>query len=62
MTATAELSWAVATRDQIGAKIAAIEAVPIKAQRDALGRMLAHAVATHAPQHIAMIPPGWLTN
>lgn len=58
--AAAEMSWITITATQIRAKIADIEAIPMKAIRETYGRILAHAVATHAPQHAGLLPPEWL--
>ena len=57
--APAELSWAIATPEQITAKVAEIMAVPGPTLRASFGRMLAHAVRAHAPAHLPLIPPQW---
>ena len=57
--AAAEFSWATITDAQVRQKIADIEAVPSKAMREAYGGMLAHAIASHAPHHLGLVPPEW---
>ena len=57
----AELSWAIITPHQIREKIANVEAVP-GPMRAVFARMLAHAIATHAPQHLGLLPPKWIAS
>jgi len=59
--AAAELSWVTITPAQLRAKIADIEAIRVMAIRESCRRILAHAVATHAPHHAGLLPPDWRT-
>jgi hypothetical protein len=58
--AAAELSWATITPAQLRAKIADIEEIRVMAIRESCRRMLAHAVASHAPHHRGLLPPEWI--
>ncbi len=57
--AAREFSWATITDAQVLQKIADIQTFPFKNMREAYARMLAHAIATHAPRHIGLVPAEW---
>ena len=60
----AEQSWREVTAGEVRTKITEIQMVGGGAvahpMRSSFGRMFAHAIASHAPQHIALLPPEWL--
>lgn len=53
-------SWAELTPQQIRQKIAEVRLHPIAKAQAVFGAMLAGALARHAPQHLALLPPEWL--
>jgi hypothetical protein len=60
----AEQSWRDISAGQVRARITEIQMVGGGAEahpaRSSFGRMFAHAIANHAPHHLALIPPEWL--
>ena len=58
----AELSWSTATAFDVRSKVTETQRITVAAHRNSLGRMLAHAVATHAPTHLGLVPPEWQDN
>ena len=59
-SAMAEASWRDITAGQVRERIAEIRLVEGAGHIQAsLGRMLAHAITTHAPHHLGLLPPDW---
>jgi hypothetical protein len=54
-----EESWATITPRQIHAKVRALEGHPMRAM---IGSFLASALRKHAPHHLGLLPPEWLTD
>lgn len=58
--AYAEQSWRDVTAADVREKIRNVQALEHGPQRASLGRLLAHAITTHAPHHAALLPLVWL--
>lgn len=55
-------SWGTITPVEVRAKIADVEAQPASTWKVACGRLLAGALRKHAPHHLGLLPPPWLSE